>query len=223
MAERPLFIPQAQGPALVRAESVGFTWHSGFAVSQKRKSIASLHANAITAGHCRAPLEVSTKSPEPLGVTLSAFNLKALVDCSGREGTVEAVFQSSKVFERGGPFVELLFASPKDAKLDPRLQNSGPLLHFDWLGDSWALEPRTAFYDWIYLNALHRNPACAEQVQAFDAFTDIEFNPDRSINCQAYSLALYCALVQRGMLATALRSKREFLRIVGGQAERAVA
>lgn len=215
MAERPIFIPQAEGPVLVRTESVGFTWHSGFAVSQKRKSIASLHANAIAAGICTRPLEVSTRSPDELGVDLSAFRLRAMVDCSGRAATVETVFQSSKVFERGGPYVDLLFAKRKDAKLDSRLQESGALLRFDWLGDIWELAPKTAFYVWLYLNALQRKTALAEAAMACDGFSDIEFNPERSHNCQAYSLALYCALEMRGLLARALSGKQAFLKVVG--------
>ena len=34
----------------------------------------------------------------------------------------------------------------------------------------------------------------------YDAFTDIEFNHNKSINCQAYSVALYQALKSRGGL-----------------------
>ncbi len=34
-------------------------------------------------------------------------------------------------------------------------------------------QPRRCFYDWLYITALHE---CA-------GFTDINFNPERSINC----------------------------------------
>ena len=50
-------------------------------------------------------------------------------------------------------------------------------------------------------------------VETFDAFTDIEFNPERSLNCQARSAALYRSLVHAGKLEEALSSQEAFLRI----------
>ena len=47
----------------------------------------------------------------------------------------------------------------------------------------------------------------------FYAFSDIEFNPDKSINCQAYSVALFCALYKRGILRDVLSSQQDFLTI----------
>ncbi|WP_066805866.1 DarT1-associated NADAR antitoxin family protein [Moraxella oblonga] len=43
MAKRPVFIPSSNPSKLVDVEMVDFTYHSGFAVSQKQKSIRSLH------------------------------------------------------------------------------------------------------------------------------------------------------------------------------------
>ena len=48
------------------------------------------------------------------------------------------------------------------------------------------------------------NPELADQLMAFDAFTDIEFNPNRQINCQAAAAALYVSLRQQGKLEEAL-------------------
>ena len=48
----------------------------------------------------------------------------------------------------------------------------------------------------------------------YQAFTDIEFNPEKSWNCQAYSVALYVSLVKNGMLEKALDSKENFKEIV---------
>ena len=79
--------------------------------------------------------------------------------------------------------------------------------------EDWPNEPPTAFYDWIYINALHRNRELASAVADFDIFTDIVFNPAKSINCQASSVALYVALVRRGELAAALSSREAFLRV----------
>jgi len=44
------------------------------------------------------------------------------------------------------------------------------------------------------------NPELAEQVMEFDAFTDIEFNPNKSLNCQARAAALFVAMKKLGRL-----------------------
>jgi hypothetical protein len=71
------------------------------------------------------------------------------------------------------------------------------------------LVPRTAFYDWLYINALHKRPDLAEQVLTYRAFSDIAFNPERSINCQAYAAALYVSLSDRGLLTEAMLKDQE--------------
>lgn len=119
MAERPVFFPCAFGPALVTERSFSFVWSPGFAAVQKKKSIAALHAAAAAAGY--APrLEVSTKSDEPLGQRLSAFNLRVPHSERG-DLPLECAFQASKVFERGAPYTELLAAHPRDAIRDSRI------------------------------------------------------------------------------------------------------
>ena len=59
----------------------------------------------------------------------------------------------------------------------------GAFTGFSFLGSDWGLEPQSAFYDWLYINALLSRQDLAEQVTDYSAFTDIEFNPERSINC----------------------------------------
>ena len=69
-------------------------------------------------------MEISTKSMEAIGIKLSAFNLKI------NSYTLENIFQSAKVFEDGGPYLDLLDVSPKEAKRDERLHKSGSLKAF---------------------------------------------------------------------------------------------
>lgn len=214
MATRPVYLPCAEGAYLVKTQAVDFQWHAGMAISQKQKSIAALHLSACEQLSVPAVLEVSSKSTLALGVELSAFNLSFTTQRHARTMSVECAFQGSKVFAEGGPFADLYGLDSRQAKQDPRLQNSGRLVGFNFYGSRWELEPQTAFYDWLYLNALHKQPSFAEAVLAYRAFTDIEFNPERSINCQAYSVALYVALQQRGLLAEALQSRDAFLAIL---------
>src|SRR5215212_8751124 len=111
MAKRPIFVPLHDGKRYVLERYVDFHWHAGFAKSQKQKSIRALHEMAFRDYGVRHPLEVSSKSEDSLGVALSSFNLKFTTKL-GRTLTVEAAFQGSKVFEHGGPFVDIFDKSP---------------------------------------------------------------------------------------------------------------
>lgn len=201
VARRPVFIPtDSQSTALVEELEVDFEWSPGFAVTQKQKSIRALHKAAGELGVSHV-LEVSTKSLDSLGVTLSAFNL--MVEVDDRPISVEAAFQGSKVFDGGGPYTDLYELEGSAIKRDDRLQSSGQLVAFDWNGERWPLKPRTAFYDWLYINALDCMDA-ADELSHYEGFTDIEFNPAKSINCQARSCALYLSLRTRGVLQEVL-------------------
>ena len=214
MAKRPIYIPEVDGDVFVRTIPVEFQWYPGMAPVQKQRSIVSLHEAALKRGLCSRALEVSSKSTIALGVQLSAFNLTVTTTRFQRTFTVEAAYQSSKVFEHGGPYKDLLYGLSKDAKKDPRLRESGHLLYFEFFGQRWELEPRTSFYDWLYINALHKNEEAVEALREFDAFTDIEFNPERSVNCQAYSVALYSSLERRGLIADAVSGTTRFLDVI---------
>ena len=216
MARRPIFVPLYDGKRYVLDRYVDFEWHSGFAKSQKQKSIRSLHEMAARDYGVQNALEVSSKSEQALGVALSSFNLKFTTK-KGKTLTVEAAFQGSKVFVNGGPFTDIFELAPIDAKRDQRLKNSGSLLKFSFFGDDWELEPKTAFYDWLYINALLKNQDLISEVTKIDAFTDIEFNHEKSINCQARSAALFCALYHTDKLKFALESKENFLSLYSGR------
>ncbi|MEF4932641.1 hypothetical protein U9Y37_23525 [Escherichia coli] len=210
MAVRPVFVPTDAGHLLSLTKDVDFPWAPGMSKTQKQKSIKALHAAANEQG-LNSLLEISSKSEDEVGVKLSAFNLIIKTQKLCKEFTVESAFQASKVFERGGPYVDILHKNSMDAKKDIRLKESGNLVCFKFYNTIWPLVPRTAFYDWLYLSALKQNKNLAIHLLNFDGFTDIEFNPVKSINCQARAAALYVSLVQRNMLDDVLLSKDKFL------------
>ena len=213
MAERPIFVPSPETSDLVKEIFCQLEWNSGFAPIQKKKNIAALHASAAERGF--APLlEVSTKSDSPLGQHLSAFNLKVRTWEFG-EIPMECAFQGSKVFERGGPYTDLYtIADARDARNDPRLRESGGLVGFSCEGMSFPLEPKTAFYDWLYINAISPSWKQFSALKQYAGYTDIEFNPYRSINCQARSCALFVALVLKGALERAITSPDAFVELL---------
>ena len=215
MARRPIFIP-AGASGLVEERLVSFEWFPGFAVSQKQQSIAALHS---AADDLEGLLEVSTKSLEPLGVRLSAFNLSVQLSGHSQPVLLEAAYQGSKVFESSGPHTHLYeYQSGKDVKRYINALPDEDLTGFELSGQAWPLEPKTAFYDWLYLTALHQLSAddygLDAQLSQFDGFTDIEFNPDKAFNCQARSCALYVSLNELGLLYDALANRADFLQIL---------
>ncbi len=214
MANRPVFIPSLSEELLVETAVVEFDWSAGMSVQQKQKCIASLHdAASVELGLSRI-LEVSTKSTNQLGCKLSAFNLMYEMR-DGFQYPLECIFQSSKVFEKGGPYRDIFYSTPLEAKRDERLKISGELQAFEAPnGVRWPLQPYTLFYDWLYLNILYRQEKLLKMVLEYDAFTDIEFNPKKSLNCQAYSVALLVSLSRRNLLSNALASKDAFTEIV---------
>ena len=217
MAQRPIYIPQTEGEYLVQTDMVDFKWFAGMAVSQKQKSIRSLHEAALEKRkNLNQILEISSKSETPLGVALSAFNFMVMNAAGKTIASVECVFQSSKVFEGDKQYLDLLKVSSREAKQDPRLKESGRLIAFRPNGKKdkeWGLNPLTAYYDWVYINALKQHEEYHEELLSYDAFSDIEFNPEKSINCQAYSVALFCSLYKRGILRDVLSSQQDFLTI----------
>ena len=211
MAERPIFLPTPTQDELVKEISVKLTWHSGFAEIQKKRNIQALHEAAARLGY--APLlEVSTKSDDKVGRHLSAFHLKV----QGPLGDIalECAFQGSKVFERGGPYTDLFGVDPRAAKRDPRLRDSGRLIAFEFRGTQFPLEPKTAFYDWLYIGAIFPHREWLSRLSKFVGFTDIEFNPERSINCQARSVALFFSLKSNHLLEDAMENSQAFLEVL---------
>lgn len=211
MAQRPVFMVGTDKNFYME-EPVDFYFFSGFSISQKRKSIESLHG-AIKEKYPHAKiLEVSRKGINPLGNKLSAFNLKLRID-DENEYYIENIFQSSKKFANGGPYRDLLNCSPVEAKKDQRLKESGPLTSFNFFGFDWPLEPKSFFYDFIYISAIAHNRELCEELLNYDTFTDIEFNPKVSFNCQARSVAIFVTLMKKKCVRQYLTDKIKFLEI----------
>lgn len=209
MAVRPVFVADIEN-GKVFAKTIDFQFYNGFAKSQKQKCIESLHNAAAKKIHDIRTLEVSSFSKKPLGISLSAFNLQLSTVYGPR--SVEQVYQAGKVFEHGGPYLDLLERTSSKAKRDERLRNSGCVIGFVFDNKQYPITPTRLFYTFLYLKALSENPELGDKVIAgrYNGFTDIVFNPQKSVNCQAYSLAVYVVLRSKGLLETAL-SDMQFL------------
>lgn len=197
---RPVFMPRVNSDNLVKTDMVRFERHVGFASKQKKKSINDMHQVIRKKYGFNHVLELSSKSGNKLSFLLSPMSLKITDEYDGKQYSVENTFQASKIFENGGPYLDLLDSPPRQAKKDERLTSSGELIGYNYFGMEWSVEPLTAFYDWLYVNALKQNPQLHEDVMQYQAFTELEFNPKKTIHCAGYALAMFVALNKRGLL-----------------------
>ncbi|MDR2033814.1 MAG: hypothetical protein LBP89_04200 [Helicobacteraceae bacterium] len=209
-ATRIYFLPAKERGRLFAEKEARFNFYAGFDISQKRKTIDSFHEAIKKQDANLKILEISSKSANPIGVALSAFRLR--YDNGDGSYAVENIYQSSKVFENGGRFTDLLYCSPSEAKRDERLKTSGKITCFELNNEIWELEPKSMFYDYIYLKALYQsqNRELQEAIFKYGAFTDIEFNSTKSINCQARSAAIFISLSLQGLLDKALKNGDSF-------------
>ena len=202
MTSRIIFQPTDKTDSnLYKEQAIDFQWVPGLAISQGRKSVINLHDAARLKSNLQSILEISTRSQSNLGVTLSAFNLQISIE--GRRFPVEAVYQSSKIFQNGGPFYDLISASSLESKVDTRLKSSGELVGFRFESQNWPITSSPNFYDYLYIRALLETSERSKLLD-YDAFSDIAYNQTsssqvkgKSFNCQARSAAIYVSLSKR--------------------------
>jgi len=212
MASRIVFLPNSSSEyELFQEKLVTFDWVPGIAVSQAKKSIRNLHEAAGKQIGLTKILEISTRSEEKLGISLSAFNLQF----ENKNCSVESVYQASKVFEKGGPYLDLINLSSTEAKTDLRLKNSGLLIGFRFEGEDFVVASAPNFYDYLYIRSLLVFPD-RHLLKNYDGFTDIAFSQTsliyknkRAYNCQARSTAIFCSLISRYLEADILAKLRE--------------
>lgn len=107
-----------------------------------------------------------------------------------------------------------MYVTPIEAKKDERIRSSGRLTGFTFKGKNFPITPKTLFYDWVYCRTLLKNPNLVKDVVEFDIFTDIEFNHEKSINCQARSATIFVYLYKNNLIDTALSNIDVFKDII---------
>lgn len=215
MANRPVYVPMTRAP-FYQEWNVEFTYNAGFSTAQKQRNIEAIHSAFLKRKPDAVPLEISSKSLTPLGVKLSAFNLKKHIPSLNIDIPVENAYQGGKKFKFGGPYTDLYQISPKEAKNDERLKNSGAMTAYVFEDAEYPLEPKNGFYDWIYIQALCENKEFMEEITKYNAFTDVEFNPNKSINCQARAAAIFVGIAKAGLLDQ-IRDFYDFCKLITGK------
>ena len=186
---------------------ITFDYVKGMAFSQKQKNVLSFHSSIQKQYPNLKILEISTKSNDSLGVSLSAFNLKL------NGYPVESIFQSGKVFIDGTQSEFLKTYPPKEAKQYIATNNNSALKCFRYESLEFPLEPKSMFYDYIYINALNQIPNTSKHLIEYDIFTDIEFNEKKQINCQARACAIYSFLLRTNSVDYYLQSLDNFKKL----------
>lgn len=168
MAKRPIFISTGDIEHPFETRDISFKWISGMSYYQKCKRRDSLALEISKLYDIKRWLEISTKSDKEIGVNLSALNL-FLKTTTGTD-TVENIYQKSKVFGEKG------------------------IIGFKYNDCEFSNTPTGMFYDYIYMYAVLQNHDLIDQFVQYDIFTDIEFNPNKSLNTQARAAAIFKTL-----------------------------
>lgn len=200
MATRPVFEIGYSAPYYIE-QPIDFVWNKGLNFNQKRKNVIALHETYKTKFPTKYILEISSKSLQEDGLPLSAFKLQKFVPSLQKTLPVENIYQGGKVFENGGPCLDMYDMTAREAKKDERLHSLGSVTGFYYEGQIYPIDCYDAFYNWIYINALLENPDLSSPLLNYDAFTDIEFNPQTGMSCQARSAAIFASLRKLGKIA----------------------
>ncbi|TPR13083.1 DarT1-associated NADAR antitoxin family protein [Apilactobacillus timberlakei] len=228
MANRPVFYVNKKNK--IETIYCNFRWFPGFSYIQKNKSINSL-SSAFRNKKNIDSLEVSSSSSSETGINASAFNL--VLDTKQGFYTVEQLFQAGKDFYRNGEQSYILNNNSIDDIYNKRLKNklsknakysvkilnnNDYIIGFKLFNKKFPNYPRDFYYNWIYCCALNQNVnnqiELSKQIVKYDAFTDINFNPQKSINCQAKACAIFTSLYRSNFLFKALQNPKSFLKLV---------
>lgn len=194
----------------VEGKIYNFEWFMGLALSQLRKSIRSLHDEIRKSG-IQKVLEVSRKSEDPIGNKLSAFNL--MVEVNGIKSSVESLYHGSKVFNENIKFEECNDMKPGDSRKyihELIKKDSLILTGFEFNGLLFTLSTKSMCYDYIYILGLVQNKEVGDQLIKYDCFTDIVFNQNKSVACQARTCAMYKYLRENNLIDKYLNNPFEF-------------
>lgn len=212
MAKKKYFIANLE-KNIVEEKIIDYTFYPGLALINKQKNILNVHEEIKKKENIEKILDVSSRSSKKIGIELSAFNL-SIITKNGLKISVESIFQSSKIFENGNQYEDILLKNSKEAKIDIRIRNSGKIIGFKFNNTYWSNEPKTLFYDWIYINTLWFNikklNLDINEILKYTIFTDIEFFHEKSINCQARSVALFILLYYNNLIDECLADKKIF-------------
>ncbi len=199
MTKRSVYLPKATRPFFKRKEI-----SCEFAPETRKSKRAQTVCDAWQALHPeQSILDVSIHSPSESGQKLARENLSLRLATLRKAFCVSTIELASKTFKNGGPYVDLLGTPLKEAKSDPRLKDSGKIVHYSLEGKQYPCEPDYLYFHWLYIMALMDNPGSATLVKNTDAFCDIDFDWEHESNTPAQSCAIFHSLARQNLLKQA--------------------
>lgn len=199
MAARPVFLTNQNKPYFSEY-NVNFVYNNGFAPCQKKKNIIAIHNAFHKDNSDKKVLEISSKSFDEIGVKLSAFNLMLYVESLGKSMPVEIMYHSGKIYKDSGRHLEILNMTPKESKKYLYQNKFGLIEYFVFENQRVEVDDFCDFYNWLYIKALLENEYISSELLKYEAFTDVEYNPSRSKNCQARSAAMFVSLYKQNKI-----------------------
>ncbi len=212
MAKRLYFIAKPSYQGLIVEKTINFEYFRGQNPKQKRKSVDAMQHAIMATESGGKILEVSKESTSDLGIKLSSINLMYKTR-EGKSYPVLNIFESSKVFEFGGPYRGLLTADPNDLKNDVRLKDSGRLLGFHFEDVPYSLTPRSLFFDYIYIKALNDRKTIHDELLNYDMITDVTYQMGKMFASSARACAYFISLKKTNLIDEALESTDSFKEI----------
>ncbi len=197
MAVRKVYISLAAYP-YAKEISVTFPWSN----KSKQQNVQAVLDSFHDVYPDVSALEVSLAASRPEGIHAAAMKLPLHLDAMEQDVPVGIVYEASKVFENGGPYVDLLQCSRQKVQKDPRLQQSGKCIRYCLQGTEFSMEPHPyAFFNWLYGCALRQNPEKTDDILKYRAFSDLDLgSTKKDRNSPARAAAVYAGLAAAGKL-----------------------
>ena len=175
MAIRPIYISTGNINNPFIQDDIYFKWISGYSYINKCKRRDSLKQEIEKLYDIKKWLEVSTISDKDIGKKLSALNLMITLSNNSKY-SVENIYQCSKVYE------------------------NNHIVSFKFKNTEFENTPYGMYYDYIYMVALFQNKEYHKLINNYYLFTDLFFNPNKSLNTQARAVAIFKSLYDNNYL-----------------------
>ena len=184
MANRPIYISTGNINNPFIEDTITFEWIPGYSYVNKCKRRDSLKNSIAKKYNIDKWLEVSSISDKDIGKKLSALNLMITLT-NNKSYPVETIYQCSKVY--------------KDSSI----------IGFKFHNTEFENNPYGMYYDYIYMVALYQNKDYHKLIKDYYLFTDLFFNPNKSLNTQARAAAIFKTLYDNNYLQL-LKNVNEF-------------
>lgn len=157
------------------------------------------HERAGAPGNLRV-LEISSRSDEEIGRSLSAMRLPAARSDDERRLPVESIYQAAKCYGEQGPG-EALSNGFNAKRHDRERRRAGGLTGFEHGGTFWPTGSGSAFYDQLWIKAAaDGGNELTGRLEGYDGFSDQFHRPGQSVACQARAAAILVGLERAGRL-----------------------